>query len=37
MEPAALHPDADHRRYLTEGRFMLQRSRSDGACGITVT
>jgi uncharacterized OB-fold protein len=31
MEPTALHPDADHRRHLTEGRFMLQRSRSDGA------
>ena len=26
-----LHPDADYRRHLTAGRFMLQRSRSSGA------
>lgn len=26
-----LHPDAEFRRHLDEGRFMLQRSRSSGA------
>ena len=26
----SLHPDADYRRHLSAGRFMLQRSRSSG-------
>ena len=30
MEDRPVHPDADHRRHLTEGRFMLQRSRGNG-------
>ncbi len=31
MSLEVLHPDADHRRHLDAGRFMLQRSRSSGA------
>ncbi len=30
MPTEALHPDADYRRHLAAGRFMLQRSRSNG-------
>jgi len=31
MSLEVLHPDADYRRHLEAGRFMLQRSRSSGA------
>src|SRR6185436_13261977 len=31
MSREGLHPDADYRRHLADGRFMLQRSRSSGA------
>jgi uncharacterized OB-fold protein len=30
MSVEALHPEADHRRHLAAGRFMLQRGRANG-------
>ncbi len=30
----SLHPDQDFQRYLSEGRFMIQRSRSSGRCNF---